>query len=324
MQTWVQKNGFGDDNALLDYAYSLATHYGEAIGTLSCQMYEATAAAQGIAVKSAEIASLPEYGEVAKAVNGAKKRSEKLVPSTVGRLVKQVGADTTLHNAIRDHAEFAWIPSGDTCGYCLTLASRGWQQISKKTLKKGHAEHIHANCDCQYAIRFDGKSTVEGYDPDKYLEQYENAEGRTPEEKINSMRRANYIKNKSEINAQKRAAYAARKSSTALAKNDMIDAEEDVINAAGQQVKSVTKITLTAEPNSITQVINAKGGIDRNYYGADGRQIKQISNHDHGKPKQHPYGEHAHDYSYDENGNLIRGRERPLNEAEREENADFL
>lgn len=190
MQEWISKHGFADDKALLDYAYALSTHYGEAIGALSCQMYEATAAAQNVIIPAAEAVATPEYGEVARAVHGAKKRSEKMVPDTVGRLVKQVGADTTLRNAERDGAQFAWVPMGDTCAFCLTLASRGWQYMSKKALRNGHAEHIHANCDCQYAVRFDNKSTVEGYDPDKYLEMYENAEGRTPQEKINAMRRA--------------------------------------------------------------------------------------------------------------------------------------
>ena len=52
------------------------------------------------------------------------------------------------------------------------LASNGWQKASKKALKGGHAEHIHANCDCTYAIRFDGKSNVAGYDPDALYEKY--------------------------------------------------------------------------------------------------------------------------------------------------------
>lgn len=189
MQEWMNKNGLSDSKAFLDYANSLVEYYGQAVGALSCQMYEAVAAAQGVAVRSAEMADLPKYGEVAKAVNGAKKQSEKLVPSAVGRMVKQVGADTTLKNAKRDGAQFAWIPSGDTCAFCLMLASRGWQYMSEKTLRHGHAEHIHANCDCQYAVRFDRKSTVQGYDPDKYLDMYNNAEGETWEEKINSMRR---------------------------------------------------------------------------------------------------------------------------------------
>ncbi len=174
----------------VQYAAALTDVYGEAAGAAACEMYDATAAASGAKVKPAEMAELPKIGEVAKVVKGAYKNgSEKVVPGAVGRLVKQVGADTTLKNAQRDGAEFAWIPAGDTCAFCLMLASRGWQKISKKSLKNGHAEHIHANCDCAYCVRFDKNTTVEGYEPEKYREIYENAEGSTPEEKINSMRR---------------------------------------------------------------------------------------------------------------------------------------
>lgn len=206
MQSWVQKNGLENDKALLDYAYALSQHYGQAIGALSCQMYEATAAAQGVIVPTAEVADLPDYGEVAKAVKGTKKQSPNNIPGTLARLVKQVGADTTLKNAERDGAQFAWVPHGDTCAFCITLASRGWQNMSKKALRNGHAEHIHAHCDCEYAVRFDGKSTVAGYDPDKYLEEYYDANG-----DINEMRRKRYAQNKDVINARKRELYASKK-----------------------------------------------------------------------------------------------------------------
>lgn len=206
MQSCVQKNGLENDKALLDYAYALSQHYGQAIGALSCQMYEATAAAQGVIVPTAEVADLPDYGEVAKAVKGTKKQSPNNIPGTLARLVKQVGADTTLKNAERDGAQFAWVPHGDTCAFCITLASRGWQYMSKKALRNGHAEHIHAHCDCEYAVRFDGKSTVAGYDPDKYLEEYYDANG-----DINEMRRKRYAQNKDVINARKRELYASKK-----------------------------------------------------------------------------------------------------------------
>ena len=206
MQSWVQKNGLENDKALLDYAYALSQHYGQAIGALSCQMYEATAVAQGVIVPTAEVADLPDYGEVAKAVKGTKKQSPNNIPGTLARLVKQVGADTTLKNAERDGAQFAWVPHGDTCAFCITLASRGWQYMSKKALRNGHAEHIHAHCDCEYAVRFDGKSTVAGYDPDKYLEEYYDANG-----DINEMRRKRYAQNKDVINARKRELYASKK-----------------------------------------------------------------------------------------------------------------
>lgn len=116
-----------------------------------------------------------------------------------------------LKNAARDGAEFAWVPHGsETCGMCLTIASNGWRRASRKTMKGDHAEHIHSSCDCEFAIRFDGKSTVEGYDPDALREQYDNAEGSTWKEKVNFMRREQYKASGDKIRAQKRTAYARK------------------------------------------------------------------------------------------------------------------
>ena len=138
-------------------------------------------------------------------VNATKNQNPANLPNGVSRLVKRAGADTTLKNAVRDGAEWAWVPHGDTCPFCITLASNGWQKASSKVLKGGHANHIHANCDCEFAIRFDHKTTVAGYDPEKYLKQYRDAGG-----DINKMRRIDYAARKDAINAQKRAAYALR------------------------------------------------------------------------------------------------------------------
>ena len=98
-------------------------------------------------------------------------------------------------------------------------------------------------------------------------------------------------------------------------------------NAAGKDIISVTHVELMGEPNSITQIQRKNGGIDRNYYDSKGRQIKQISNNDHGQPQCHPYGkngEHAHDYVYDETGKLCDRPARELTQKERKENGDFL
>ena len=183
---------------LIDYAYAIVQKYGEASAALAAEMYDATAILEGHYITPAEIAPLAEYGDVAKAVNGTLLQSGNFeeIAGAATRWVKMAGADTTLHNAIRDGAEFAWIPRGETCAFCLTLASRGWQPASKKIIKNGHAEHIHSNCDCQYAIRYNERTEIEGYDPDKYLSMYQHAEGRTPQERINSMRRAAYAADK--------------------------------------------------------------------------------------------------------------------------------
>lgn len=205
MADYIASHGTQDVDRLIAYADALVQKYGEGTAELACQMYDAVAQASGVTVPPAEPAAPADYGETAKMVN-ATKQSPPQLQGGVRRLVKRAGADTTLKNAIRDGAEWAWVPHGDTCPFCLTLASRGWQKASAKALKGGHAEHIHAHCNCEYAIRFDSNTTVAGYDPDKYLEQYNAAGG-----DINAMRRAQYAEDRDVINAQKRAAYAARK-----------------------------------------------------------------------------------------------------------------
>ena len=205
MADYIAAHGTGDTDTLIAYAHALVTKYGEGSAELACQMYDALAAAARAGVPAAEPAEPASYGEIARMVQ-ATKASPPQMQRGVSRLVKRAGADTTLKNALRDGAEFAWIPQGDTCAFCLTLASRGWQKASQAAIKGGHAEHIHANCDCEYAIRFDGASTVAGYDPEKYLKQYRDAGS-----DVNALRRVNYARNRERINAQKRAAYAARK-----------------------------------------------------------------------------------------------------------------
>lgn len=206
MRQYIDTHGTGDADALITYAAALVTKYGEGSAELACQMYDALAEAANAGVPAAEPAEPADYGEVARMVNATKNQNPANLPNGVSRLVKRAGADTTLKNAARDGAEWAWVPHGDTCPFCITLASNGWQKASSKVLKGGHADHIHANCDCEFAIRFDHNTTVAGYDPEKYLAQYNAAGG-----DINKMRRVNYAANKERINAQKRAAYAARR-----------------------------------------------------------------------------------------------------------------
>lgn len=196
--------------AAIAKAYELATKYGEASAALSALMYDTMAELSGASVPAAVVAKTASVGEVSKAIYGASgfSQNDDYISGVVGRMVKQAGADTTLQNAKRDGAEFAWISVGDTCAFCDLLSANGWQRASNETIKGNHAEHIHANCDCQFMIRFNSDTTVEGYKPNTQL--YAETEGNTIEEKANTIRRQNYAKNKEEINAQKRIAYAKR------------------------------------------------------------------------------------------------------------------
>lgn len=218
MREYIDLHGTADTEALTAYAYALITRYGEGSAELACQMYDALAEAQGALVPTAEPAATASYGEVARMVNATKDQNPANLPNGVSRLVKRAGADTTLKNACRDGAEWAWVPHDDTCPFCITLASNGWQRASEKILKGGHAQHIHANCDCEFAIRFDHSTTVAGYDPEKYLKQYRDAGS-----DVNGLRRIDYAARKDAINAQKRAAYALKKNYTSAPKRAIID-----------------------------------------------------------------------------------------------------
>lgn len=223
MREYIDAHGTADTDGLVAYAYGLVTKYSEGSAELACQMYEALAEAQGVYVPAAEPAATASYGEVARMVNATKDQNPANLPNGVSRLVKRAGADTTLKNAVRDGAEWAWIPHGDTCPFCITLASNGWQKASQKLLKGGHAEHIHSNCDCEFAVRFRSDTTVAGYDPDKYYRQYREAGG-----DINKMRRIDYAANREHINEQKRTAYAVRKAYTNQAASAILDASNKI------------------------------------------------------------------------------------------------
>ena len=213
MRQYIESHGLQDNNALIEYAYALATKYGEASSELACEMYDLMAEAQGAMVPAAVPAETATMEEVAKGMMYGKYHSPSQIPSILSRQVRQAGADTMIQNAVRDRTEWAWIPSGDTCAFCITLASRGWQTASKKVLKGNHAEHIHANCDCTFGIAFNekGKRDYDSiYDPQKYADMYYSADGKKPADKINSIRRMKYQQNKDYINAQKRDAYQAR------------------------------------------------------------------------------------------------------------------
>ena len=112
---------------------------------------------------------------------------------------------------------------------------------------------------------------------------------------------------------------------TYVSANGYITAGLNLKTGKPKQIIVVNNVKLQAIPNSITQKYLSNGKIDRNYYGIDGQQLKQISNHNHGNAKKHPYGkngEHAHDYKWVD-GKLERPA-RELNLDERKENGDIL
>lgn len=212
MRAWIEKHGLDDVEAMTDYAYGLATKYGEGAAALAAEMYDAVSTVEGSSLAAAIPANTATREEVAHALRGALDDSDNydMIGSVVGRLTKQAGMDTAMQNAVRDRAEWAWVAVGDTCAFCVALASRGWQPASRNVLSGDHADHVHANCDCMFSIRHSKDTQVKSYNPERFRDMYDDADGRSPKDKINAMRREMYAANKEEILEQQREAYAAR------------------------------------------------------------------------------------------------------------------
>lgn len=292
-----RKGGFESLNRteLIDYAYYVSNKYGEASAALSAEMYDAIAELSGAAVPSAVPAEVT-YQDVAKTVNGIIKNTGNgnVLAQGIGRLVKMAGTDTILSNAYRDRpkgkgskrrhsgAQVAWIPVGDTCPFCLMLASKGWVNQTEWGANN-HSEHIHANCDCTYAVRFNKDLVFEGYDPDEYKAMYDNAEGKTRNEKFNSMRRDYYAENKDKINAQKRAAYAEKTKMeyrherdinnpiTTITREGSINAKQIIGSPNGIYVSDVLNI----KPKKLQEIEN-NISLSKRIIGAEGKEDPRI------------------------------------------------
>jgi hypothetical protein len=219
-QKLIEKNGVDNFNATVEYAKAVIDRYGEASSALTAQMYDELANIQNANVQQAQPATIAKKDEII----GAFKKVQDIarMRSSVERFVKLASADTMLKNAQRDGAEWAWVAIGDTCPFCIMLASQGWVKASKKVIKGDHARHIHAHCDCEFIVRFDGETTIKGYDPDKFSKMYQDAKGNNYKEKINAMRREKYADIKDERNARRREIYQEKKENVTI-KNPFID-----------------------------------------------------------------------------------------------------
>lgn len=223
MRVYIERNPDATMDEWIDYAYGLSTAYGEAAAAWAAEMYDAIAIASGANVEPAEPADTAEYNDVRDAFWAIRKSSlnAMLLCTAVGRMVKRAGADTVMRNAIRDKAYYAFIPHADTCAFCISIAAEGWKRAYSNAMKNGHAAHIHGNCDCMYAVKFDPSTEYQGYNPDRYSEMLDGEPGRTSRDKINALRRQFYDENRTEILAQKADAYEKRKELNASAAEEL-------------------------------------------------------------------------------------------------------
>lgn len=212
-----------NDNAaismLAEKAVDIANVYGIADATLSAGFYEEMMLTFGVEVMPVKVvAPVPSFvaEDVAEAAFKALsiEAARVLTSGEVAGHVKRAGIETMRNAANRDGAMWAWVCIGDSCAFCRTLGSNGWQHASKSVQAGRHAEHVHDGCDCQFVVKPPGESLeIDGYDPEALEAEYFAADrGGNSKDKINAMRRADYTPEYAEArNARRRELYAKQK-----------------------------------------------------------------------------------------------------------------
>lgn len=164
----------------VSYAVSV---YGDAASTCAADLYDEMAEASGAKLPPAILDTSDVTGYIEKEVRyQAGKyiagKGEEFASAVAAKATDQVSRranETMRRNAKRDGLRYARVPmGGETCTFCIMLASRGFVYKSAKTA--GEGSHFHAHCRCKVVPQFDkrGRETkVEGYDPDELLDRWD-------------------------------------------------------------------------------------------------------------------------------------------------------
>lgn len=116
-------------------------------------------------------------GIVQQGVDGDLKGMAGQLMKRIDYEVKKAAGETVMQNARRDsrRPRFARVPGGgETCDFCIMLASRGF--VYRSEASAGELNHYHANCRCRIVPGFGDNPSVAGYDPDYYLQLWKNQE----------------------------------------------------------------------------------------------------------------------------------------------------
>ena len=263
--------------------------------------------------------------------NTSQKQAERLVFTEDTYLSNEAKIRPFERNAAYTHYEYLCVEDHRTCETCRALSGQTFE-ISKRNAGLNFPP-MHPWCRCTVMPVVEDLATI------KRRLNADSGSGKSDAILLTDTRKDGIIKTKqkkykSKYSADERAERSKKAkeviervlSALHFDENGKI-LDEVVYTASGEEVKIVEKTTLQDKPNSITQIVNAKGGVNRNYYDENGNQFLQISNNGHGHPVEEDlgeFGEHAHNYYFDENNKLKRTDARELTEEERKRNDDML
>ena len=161
---------------------AIANIYGNAAGTCAANLYDELTEQTGqkykaATVNSSDISSYIKkeaHYQAGKLVLGESLEFAQQMAMCVKDQVARCANQTMKENAKRDKIRYARVPmGGETCKFCIMLASKGFVYTSSKTAGEGN--HYHSNCRCKVVPAFKGM-TIQGYDTDKLYKQWQEYE----------------------------------------------------------------------------------------------------------------------------------------------------
>ena len=166
---------------------SCSEQFGAQAASIACEAYDATMEQLGIQAPQAQPAKPMTPQGAAGAVSSVREASgddfarfaERLSVKAHGSVGRSANL-TTVNNAERDYSKgvrYARVPTGrETCGFCLMLASRGFDYRSRQSAgyTGGAFNRFHDRCDCR-VVAGDASTVVDGYDPDWLYDAYMDA-----------------------------------------------------------------------------------------------------------------------------------------------------
>lgn len=194
MQAYMNRLDWSNPNSdrlAAAFTQELIEIYGDTSAGLAAQYYdeirEGSRATGAYRALTAGVVS----GQVSASVSWALTAdSMNRLSGVVDRLVKQAGRDTFFGNVANDSDRSArWIrvPQGETCAFCLMLASRGYDggyssgkaagyvsgARSRSRGSRDIGEKFHDHCDCKAVQVYSVDDYPDNYDYERYNEIYQ-------------------------------------------------------------------------------------------------------------------------------------------------------
>lgn len=181
--------------ALEEFMPLLVKHYGEIAAVVAADFYDDLRSASSVRGRFAAVmAQAADDGQVQASSRWALGSLLGANPDAVAafgslstvadKFVLGQGRDTIAESVRRDPARARWarIPHGDTCAFCVMLASRGAVYASEASA--GTFAKFHGKCDCTPTPFWDGDPYPDHYDPDEYMRMYLDGRGKAESGRI--------------------------------------------------------------------------------------------------------------------------------------------